>query len=44
MATLPNDLHLQIRSVRKLTNNTGATKNASSITATDDKLWLPSMS
>ena len=44
MATLPNDLHLQIRSVRKLTNNTGATKDASSITATDDKLWLPSMS
>lgn len=44
MATLPNDLHLQIRSVRKLTNNTGATKEAASITATDDKLWLPSMS
>lgn len=44
VATLPNDLHLQIRSVRKLTNNTGATKDASSITATDDKLWLPSMS
>lgn len=44
MATLPNDLHLQIRSVRKLTNNTGATKDVSSITATDDKLWLPSMS
>lgn len=44
MATLPNDLHLQIRSVRKLTNNTGATKDAASITATDDKLWLPSMS
>lgn len=44
MATLPYPLHLQIRSVRKLTNNTGATKDASSITATDDKLWLPSMS
>lgn len=44
MATLPNDLHLQIRSVRKLTNNTGATKDVSSITTTDDKLWLPSMS
>lgn len=44
MATLPNDLHLQIRSVRKLTNNTGATKDVASITATDDKLWLPSMS
>ena len=44
MATLPNPLHHQIRSVRKLTNNTGATKDASSITATDDKLWLPSMS
>lgn len=44
MATLPYPLHLQIRSVRKLTNNTGATKDVSSITATDDKLWLPSMS
>lgn len=44
MATLPYPLHLQIRSVRKLTNNTGATKDASSITVTDDKLWLPSMS
>ena len=44
MATLPYPLHLQIRSVRKLTNNTGATKEAASITVTDDKLWLPSMS
>lgn len=44
MAMLPYPLHLQIRSVRKLTNNTGATKEAASITATDDKLWLPSMS
>lgn len=44
MATLPNPLHHQIRSVRKLTNNTGSTKEAASITVTDDKLWLPSMS
>lgn len=44
MATLPDDLRNQIRSVRKLTNNTGSTKDVSSITATDDKLWLPSMS
>ena len=44
MATLPYPLHQQIRSVRKLTNNVGATKDAASITATDDKLWLPSMS
>lgn len=44
MATLPSPLHHQIRSVRKLTNNTGATKEAASITVTDDKLWLPSMS
>lgn len=44
MATLPDDLRNQIRSVRKLTNNTGGTKDASSITATDDMLWLPSMS
>lgn len=44
MATLPDDLRHQIRSVRKLTNNTGGTKDAGSITTTDDKLWLPSMS
>lgn len=44
MAKLPDDLRNQIRSVRKLTNNTGGTKDASSITATDDMLWLPSMS
>lgn len=44
MATLPDDLRNQIRSVRKLTNNTGGTKDASNITATDDMLWLPSMS
>ena len=44
IATLPNPLHHQIRSVKKLTNNTGATKEAASITVTDDKLWLPSMS
>lgn len=44
MATLPKDLRHQIRSVRKLTNNTGGTKDVSSITATDDMLWLPSMS
>lgn len=44
MAKLPDDLRNQIRPVRKLTNNTGGTKDASSITATDDMLWLPSMS
>ena len=44
MATLPYDLRNQIRPVRKLTNNTGATKDVSSITVTDDMLWLPSMS
>lgn len=44
IAMLPDDLRHQIRSVRKLTNNTGGTKDAGSITTTDDKLWLPSMS
>ncbi len=44
MATLSDDLRNQIRSVRKLTNNTGVTKDVSSITAIDDMLWLPSMS
>lgn len=44
LALLPNSLRKQIHSARKLTNNTGATKDAGSITPTDDKLWLPSMS
>lgn len=43
IALLPSDLREQIHSVRKLTNNSGATKDAASITPTDDKLWLPSM-
>lgn len=44
LALLPNSLRKQIRSVRKLTNNTGTTIDVASITPTDDKLWLPSMS
>lgn len=37
---LPKDLSKHIKAATKLTNNAGATKVASSVTATSDKLWL----
>ncbi|MCI8469277.1 MAG: hypothetical protein HFJ75_07320, partial [Eggerthellaceae bacterium] len=40
---LPGDLRNAIIEVEKLTNNTGFTKVASSVTPTSDKLWLPSV-
>lgn len=40
MALLPDDLRKDVVAVSKLTNNTGETKSASSVTATDDTLWL----
>ena len=40
MGLLPDELRKEIVSVRKLTNNTGETENASSVTSTDDSLWL----
>lgn len=41
MALLPDDLRKDVVTVSKLTNNTGnETKSASSVTATDDALWL----
>lgn len=44
LAMLPDELARCIAPVRKLANNTGATTDPASITATDDALWLPSMS
>ena len=40
MALLPDDLRKDVVTVSKLTNNTGETKSTSSVTATDDALWL----
>lgn len=39
---LPSDLSERIRTVVKLTNNDGAAKDPSSVTQTNDRLWLPS--
>lgn len=39
---LPNDLKKNLVKVKKLTNNTGVTTDASSVTETEDTLWLPS--
>lgn len=44
LALLPEELSSQIVSVRKSTNNTGVTSDASSVTQTDDALWLFSAS
>ena len=41
-ARLPDDLQHVIVPVSKLTNNTGATTSAGSVTTTSDMLWLPS--
>jgi hypothetical protein len=40
---LPSDLAARLTPVAKLTNNVGATREASSITTTVDAVWLPSM-
>ncbi|MGN0286380.1 MAG: DUF6273 domain-containing protein [Atopobiaceae bacterium] len=40
MSLLPDELRKDVVSVKKLTNNAGETKSASSVTATDDALWL----
>lgn len=42
LTALPLDMRSKIVSVRKQTNNTGRTTSASSVTVTDDALWLPS--
>ena len=43
MGQLPSDLSKVIISVNKRTNNVGVTETVSSVTTTQDKLWLPSM-
>ena len=43
MELMPSDLQSEIVSVRKMTNNTGKTEDASSVTATNDSLWLFSL-
>lgn len=39
-AMLPEDLRTQIVEVSKMTNNVGSTTDVSSVTKTNDKLWL----
>ena len=41
---LPSELVSNVVAVDKLTNNAGATRDASAITATSDTFWVPSMS
>ena len=43
LALLPDDLRPLVVPVSKLTNNEGATRSASSVTTTQDSLWLFSM-
>lgn len=43
LSALPDDLVSCLTPVIKLTNNAGATRSASSVTATEDAVWLPSM-
>ena len=43
LASMPKDLKKRVVKVTKLTNNAGVTTDASSVTATDDSLWLPSL-
>lgn len=42
-ALLPQDLQSELVSVDKMTNNTGETQDASSVTTTSDELWLLSL-
>ncbi len=41
---LPSELVSNVVAVDKLTNNAGAARDASAITATSDTFWVPSMS
>ena len=43
LADMPKDLKKNIVKVKKLSNNAGVTTDVSSVTATDDSIWLPSM-
>lgn len=44
MSQLPHELSSRIVAVKKTTNNIGATTSPVSLTATEDRLWIPSMS
>ena len=41
-ASMPKDLKNNIVKVKKLTNNAGVTTDVSSVTETDDSVWVPS--
>lgn len=43
LALMPEDLGSRIVPVSKMTNNTGATESADSVTATEETIWLFSM-
>lgn len=43
LADMPKDLKKNIVKVKKLSNNAGVTTDVSSVTETDDSIWLPSM-
>lgn len=42
LASMPKDLKNNIVKVKKLTNNAGVTTDVSSVTETDDSVWVPS--
>ena len=43
LADMPKDLKNSIVKVKKLTNNAGVTTDASSVTETNDSVWVPSV-
>lgn len=43
LADMPKDLKNSIVKVKKLTNNDGVTTDASSVTETNDSVWVPSL-
>ena len=43
LADMPKDLKNSIVKVKKLTNNEGVTTDASSVTETNDSVWVPSV-
>lgn len=43
LADMPKDLKNSIVKVKKLTNNEGVTTDASSVTETNDSVWIPSV-
>jgi hypothetical protein len=43
LSMLPEDLRSNLTTTRKVSNNRGATEDPTSITATSDLLWVPSL-